>query len=75
MTQYNKADLKSKIDTDFANNSPGAITAKVIRDDLNHIVDSIEPIVASGVDAFFRYAIDVRDSGVTSVETPLNKIS
>ena len=54
MTQYNKADLKSKIDTDFANNSTGAITAKVIRDDLNHIVDSIEPIVASGTDKYIN---------------------
>ena len=45
MAEYKKVDLKSKIDTDFANNSTGAITAKVIRDDLKHIIDSIEPIV------------------------------
>tara|TARA_R110000824_G_scaffold249238_1_gene438242 strand:- start:165 stop:2369 length:2205 start_codon:yes stop_codon:yes gene_type:complete len=75
MTQYNKADLKSKIDTDFANNSTGAITAKVIRDDLNHIVDSIEPIVASGTDMYFNKALDIRDSGILSTSTPINKIN
>ena len=75
MTQYNKADLKSKIDTDFANNNTGAITAKVIRDDLNHIVDSIEPIVASGTDMYFNKALDIRDSGILSTSTPINKIN
>ena len=75
MAQFNKQDLKTKIDTDFADNSKGNITAKTMRDDLNHVVDSIEPIVASGVDAFFRYSIDVRDSGIASIQTPLNKIN
>jgi hypothetical protein len=54
MAEYKKVDLKSKIDTDFANNSTGAITAKVIRDDLKHIIDSIEPIVASGTDMYLN---------------------
>lgn len=75
MAEYKKVDLKSKIDTDFANNSTGAITAKVIRDDLKHIIDSIEPIVASGTDMYFNKALDIRDSGILSASTPINKIN
>ena len=30
MAQYKKADLKTKLDTNFANNSTGAITAKTL---------------------------------------------
>ena len=75
MAQYKKADLKTKLDTDFANNSTGAITAKTLRDNLNHIVDSIEPIVASGTDMYFTSALDIRDSGITSTSTPINKIN
>ena len=75
MAEYKKADLKTKLDTDFANNSTGAITAKTLRDNLNHIVDSIEPIVASGTDMYFASALDIRDSGITSTSTPINKIN
>ena len=75
MAEYKKADLKTKLDTDFANNSTGAITAKTLRDNLNHIVDSIEPIVASGTDMYFTSALDIRDSGITSTSTPINKIN
>ena len=75
MAEYKKADLKTKLDTDFANNSNGAITAKTLRDNLNHIVDSIEPIVASGTDMYFTSALDIRDSGITSTSTPINKIN
>ena len=75
MAEYKKADLKTKLDTDFANNSSGAITAKTLRDNLNHIVDSIEPIVASGTDMYFTSALDIRDSGITSTSTPINKIN
>ena len=42
MAEYKKADLKTKLDTDFANNSTGAITAKTIRDNLNHIVGRLD---------------------------------
>ena len=75
MAEYKKADLKTKLDTDFANNSTGAITAKTLRDNLNHIVDSIEPIVASGTDMYFASALDIRDSGISSTSTPINKIN
>ena len=75
MAEYKKADLKTKIDTNFADNSTGAITAKTLRDNLKHIVDSIEPIVASGTDMYFASALDIRDSGITSTSTPINKIN
>ena len=75
MAEYNKADLKSKIETDLADNDSGAITAKTIRNNMLHIVDSVSPIVASGTDAYFRYTLDIRDSGVTSQNTTLNKIN
>ena len=75
MAEYKKADLKTKIDTELADNDRGAITAKNIRTTMNHIVDSIEPIVASGTDSYFRYALDIKDSGVALANTSLNKIN
>ena len=75
MAEYKKTDLKTKLDTNFADNSTGAITAKVLRDNLNHIVDSIQPIVASGTDMYFINALDIRDSGITSTSSPINKIN
>ena len=75
MAEYKKTDLKTKLDTNFADNNTGAITAKVLRDNLNHIVDSIQPIVASGTDMYFTNALDIRDSGITSASSPINKIN
>ena len=75
MAEYKKADLKSKIETDLADNDTGAITAKTIRNSMLHIVDSIIPITGSGTDTFHTYALDIRDSGVTLAGTTLNKIN
>ena len=75
MAEYKKSDLKTKIETDLADNDRGSITAKTIRNSMLHIVDSIEPIVASGTDAYYRYALDIKDSGVTLANTSLNKIN
>lgn len=74
MADYKKVDLKSKLETDLADNSTGAITAKTIRNSMLHIVDSIEPIVASGVNPFFDFPLDIRDSGVATVNATFNKI-
>ena len=75
MAEFKKADLKSKIETDLADNDQGSITAKTLRDNMLHIVDSVTPIVASGADNYYRYALDIRDSGVTVANTTLNKIN
>ena len=47
MAEYKKADLKAKISADLADNTSGAISAADVRDNMNHIVDSISPIIAS----------------------------
>ena len=75
MAEFKKADLKSKIETDLADNDSGSITAKTLRDNMLHIVDSVTPIVASGVDNYFSYALDIRDSGVGAINAPLNRIN
>jgi len=75
MAEYKKADLKSKLETDLADNETGAITAKTIRNSMLHIVDSVSPIVGSGTDAFYKYTLDIRDSGVTTAGTNLNKLN
>ena len=74
MAEYKKADLKSKITTDLADNENGAITAKTIRNNMLHIVDSVTPIMASGTDVYFNYAVDIRDSGVTSADSQIGII-
>ena len=75
MAEYKKADLKSKIETDLADNDSGAITAKTIRNSMLHIVDSVTPIVGSGTDVYFINPVDIRDSGVTTANSTLNKIN
>ena len=75
MAEYKKADLKSKIEIDLADNSTGAITAKTIRNSMLHIVDSVVPIVASGSDTYFVNPIDIRESGVTTANSTLNTIN
>ena len=64
MAEYKKADLKAKISADLADNTSGAISAGDVRDNMNHIVDSIVPIMASGETNYFRHDINVKDSGV-----------
>jgi len=74
MAEYKKADLKSKLEIDLADNDTGAITAKTIRNSMLHIVDSVTPIIASGSDNYYKYSLDIRDSGVTTANSPLNMI-
>jgi len=74
MAEYKKADLKSKLEIDLADNDSGAITAKTIRNSMLHIVDSVTPIIASGSDNYYQYSLDIRDSGVTTANTALNRI-
>jgi len=74
MAEYKKADLKSKITTDLADNETGSITAKTLRNNMLHIVDSVVPIMASGTDIYFNYAVDVRDSGVTTADSQIGII-
>ena len=64
MAEFKKEDLKTKITSDLADNEEGKITAKILRDNMLHIVDSVTPIIASGADNYYRYALDIRDSGV-----------
>jgi hypothetical protein len=75
MAEYKKTDLKSKLETDLADNSTGAITAKTIRNSMLHIVDSITPIVGSGTQNFFKFDLAIQDSGVTTANTTLNRLS
>ena len=75
MAEYKKTDLKSKLETDLADNSKGNITAKTIRNSMLHIVDSITPIVGSGTQNFFKFDLSIRDSGIATANTTLNRIS
>ncbi len=75
MAEYKKADLKTKLEADLADNDKGNITAKVLRNSMLHIVDSITPIVGSGTQNFFKFDLAIRDSGITTANTTLNRIS
>ena len=66
MATYKSNDLKTKLDTAFADNTSGDITAKVIRDNLNHIADSIPVIVASGSNPYFMNNVVLRGSGLST---------
>ena len=74
MAEYNKADLKAKITTDLADNTSGAISAADVRDNMNHIVDSIAPIMASGQSNYFQYGINVKDNNVTGANESIGYI-
>ena len=41
MAEYQKEGLKTKLNTDLANNSDGAITAEDVRGNMLNIVDSV----------------------------------
>jgi len=75
MAEFKKEDLKTKITSDLADNEEGKITAKILRDNMLHIVDSVTPIIASGADNYYRYALDIRDSGVGLADRSLNSIN
>jgi len=76
MAEYKKTDLKNKIDTDFADNTTGDITAKIIRDNLNHMVDSVIPIMASGTDTYFANDVDIRGSAaIGSADTKIGHVA
>ena len=74
MTERKKSDLKSRIESQLADNTDGGITAQVLRDNMVDIVDSITPIMASGTDNYFRNDIDFRDSSVTTNNTEIGSI-
>ena len=74
MTEYTHTSLKTQLETAFADNSDGGITAKTLRDNTIHIIDSIVPIMASGVDNYFKNDIDLRDASVTTATTPIGKV-
>ena len=74
MTEYTYSSLKSQLESAFADNSDGGITAKVLRDNTIHIIDSIVPIMASGTDNYFKNDIDLRDASVTTANTPIGKV-
>jgi len=75
MAEYKEQDLKAKIEADLADNSKGQITAKVLRDSMLHIVDSVVPIVASGTDMYFVNPINIKDSGVGAGNAQLGVIN
>jgi hypothetical protein len=66
MAEYTQSSLKSKIETDLADNVGGGITAATLRTTLKNMVDSVIPITASGADIYFRNDIDIRDNSVTT---------
>ena len=66
MAEYTQSSLKSKIETDLADNVGGGITAATLRTTLKNMVDSVIPITASGADVYFRNDIDIRDNSVTT---------
>ena len=63
MTEYQKEGLKTKLNTDLANNSDGAITAEDVRSNMLNIVDSIHIIMASG-ENYFINDLELRDNSV-----------
>ena len=74
MTEYTYSSLKSQLESAFADNSDGGITAKALRDNTIHIIDSIVPIMASGTDNYFKNDIDLRDASVTTANAPIGKL-
>jgi len=74
MAERKKSDLKSRIESQLADNADGGITAQIIRDNMVDIVDSITPIMASGTDNYFRNDVDFRDSSVTTSNTAIGSM-
>ncbi|MAF23967.1 hypothetical protein CL634_00050 [bacterium] len=74
MAQYKKTDLTSKINTDLADNTSGAISASDVRINMVNIVDSIIPIMASGADTYFYYDVNIKDAGVTTADSAIGYV-
>jgi hypothetical protein len=74
MSEYTQDSLKTKINADLADNAEGDITAKDVRDAMVHIVDSINPIMASGSSVYFQNDIAIWSSGVLTKNTALGVI-
>ena len=74
MVERKKSDLKTQIESQLADNTDGGITAKVLRDNMVDIVESIIPIMASGTDNYFRNDVDFRDSSVTTSNTAIGSM-
>ena len=75
MSEYKKADLITKINSDFADNDQGAITAQSLRTNFAHVLDSIVPIMASGTDVYFKSNVDIRDNSVSSASSVIGGIN
>ena len=73
MAEYQKEGLKTKLNTDLANNSDGAITAEDVRGNMLNIVDSVHIIMASG-ENYFINDLELRDNSVTTADTSLGGI-
>ena len=74
MAQYTYTALKAQLESAFADNADGDITAKTIRDNTIHIIDSIIPIMASGDDIWYKNDVDLRDVGVTTANTGIGSL-
>ncbi len=74
MSEYTKDSLKTKITADLADNAEGGITAQDVRDNMINIVDSVNPIMASGSSVYFKNDIAIWSSGVTTKNYPLGVI-
>ena len=74
MTEYTHASLKIKLEAAFADNADGGITAKTLRDNTIHIIDSIIPIMASGNDIWYKNDVDLRDASVTTADTAIGSL-
>ena len=73
MAEYQKSGLTTKLNTDLANNSDGAITAEDIRGNMINIVDSVHIIMSSGQNYFMNdleiFAYNPQELNIKSKET------
>ncbi len=74
MAEYTKASLKTKINADLADNSEGDISAQDVRENMINIVDSVNPIMASGSSVYFQNDVAIWSSGVLTKNTALGVI-
>jgi len=74
MTEYTHASLKAQLEAAFADNADGGITAKTLRDNTIHIIDSVIPIMASGADVWYKNDLDLRDVNVTTASTAIGSL-
>ena len=74
MAEYTKASLKTKINADLADNSEGDISAQDVRETMINIVDSVNPIMASGSSVYFQNDVAIWSSGILTKNTALGVI-